>query len=380
MEILLRNILLNSSVNVATEQVINAFLKSPDSFEDVKSTINAYVIFNKYYYETYEQIYNKLVSSCSRQDLRQFLDIFTLNYKIEQKDIVDSSDIYLLYHLKPINFMFQLYTSKINSFCYAHSNNFKLKNDLANKYKLYDFLRRMKILRFNFQQIFKIYNLYRCSQLTEDDKIFLDFFLNAIYPNMVSILDSMAFILQFEFNIIPNIDLNNPIDLGRISLFNSKFLLVLKETPINIFQKWFNEIKQLRHAMVHRIPYYNVQMLGDEETELFNRKQKELGEMSIKYLCEFDKIKQKYDEAIKTDINVAQNILNELNKTAKENDEKIKTKHEEMTLLGPFTGIFTDDVEKNQLHHISRILLDIQKMFLVIDIIINYISEKKTLL
>lgn len=376
MKNLLQNLIDQSSVKPATEEVINSFLKDPYSFKDIKSTINSYVILSDNYCEIFRQLYNKLLVPCSPKDLRLFLDILILNYKIEKKNIIDPSDMYLFSNFEPLNLILQSYTSKINSFCYGYQAKYKLKNDYANRYRKYDFLRRMQMLRLNFIEIFKIYDPYHCKSLPEEQKLFLDFLLNSIYPNIVAILDSLAFILQYEFNIIPDINFRNTRDLAKISLFSKNFILELQKTSINNFIEWFKEIKQLRHSMSHRMPFYNVQVLGDNEIELFNAKQAELSKMSTKSLQEIELIRSEYNNAVKNNSKISKDILDKLTKTIRDHEVKIEDKHKKISSLGPFTGIFTDDVQENNLHHISRILLDIQKMFLAIDIVINYIADR----
>ena len=377
MKDLLCNLIKTSSIKLTTQDVIKRFMASQNSFCDIKSSINAYAIFNDNYYTYYEKILNKLTVSFPRQYLRLFLDILIVNYKIEKKDLIDQSDIYLCSHFSPLNITFSLYVPKINSFCYGYNKYFKLQNPQADKYKLYDFLRRMEILRFNFSEVFKIYNPYRYEQLSEKEKIHLDFLLNSIYPNMVSILDSLAFILQFEFNIISNIDLSNARDRIRISLFNKNFLQALRGTNISDFQEWFNEIKELRHAMVHRMPFYNVQIFSKEETKVFQQKKTELDKMSVKHLRELDTIREEYNKAIKEESEKYQEIYKKMNELIREHDEKANLKHQEIISIGSFTGIFTDDAYENTLHHMSRILLDINKMYMIIDIVLEYIKSRK---
>ena len=298
MKDLLCNLIKTSSIKLTTQDVIKRFMASQNSFCDIKSAINAYAIFNDNYYAYYKTIFTQLRISFPMEDLRLFLDILIVNYKTEKKNVIDQSDVYLCSHFFPLNIVPSLYIPKINSFCYGYAKPYKLLNSQANKYKLFDFLRRLQILHFNFTEILKIYDPYRYEQLSEKEKIHLDFLLNSIYPNMVSILDSLAFILQFEFNIISNIDLSNAKDRIRISLFNKNFLQALRGTNIGDFQEWFNEIKALRHAMVHRMPFYNVQIFSKEETKVFQQKQAELDKMSVKHLRGLDTIRNEYNNAI----------------------------------------------------------------------------------
>lgn len=377
MKDLLHNLIKTSSIKLATKPVIKRFIESPGYFRDIKGSINSYAIFNDDYYVYYKAIFNKLRLSFPMEDLRLFLDILIVNYKTEKKNLIDQSDIYLCSHFFPLNIIPFLYTPKINSFCYGYAKYYKLQNSQANKYKLYDFLRRLQILRFNFSEILKIYDPYRYEQLSEKEKIHLDFLLNSIYPNIVSILDSLAFILQFEFNVIPNIDLNNRKDRTRISLFNRNFLQTLRDTNISIFQEWFNEIKELRHAMVHRMPFYNVQIFSTEETKLFQQKKEELDNMSVEYLRKLDVIREEYNKAIKEESERYQEIYKEMDKVIKVHDEQTTLKHQEIVSIGSFTGIFTDDAYENTLHHISRTFLDINKMYMIIDIVLKYIKNKK---
>lgn len=377
MKNLLNNLIKTSTIKLATQDTIKRFIESPRSSRDIKSSINAYAIFNDNYYTYYKAIFNKLRTSFPMEDLRLLLDILIVNYKTEKKNLIDQSDVYLCSHFFPLHIVPSLYIPKINSFCYGYLKCYKLQNSQANKYKLYDFLRRLQILRFNFTEMLKIYDPYRYEQLTEKEKIHLDFLLNSIYPNIVSILDSLAFILQFEFNIIPDIDLNNPKARTRISLFNKNFLQALQDTPIGDFQEWFNEIKELRHAMVHRMPFYNVQIFNNEETKLFQQKKDEFDNMSVEYLRKLDTMREEYNKAIKEESGKHQEIYNEMDKFIREHDEKAKLKHQEMVSIGSFTGIFTDDAYENTLHHISRTFLDVNKMYMIIDIVLEYIKNKK---
>ena len=377
MKDLLCNLIKTSSIKLTTQDVIKRFMASQNSFCDIKSLINAYAIFNDNYYAYYKAIFTKLRISFPMEDLRLFLDILIVNYKTEKKNVIDQSDVYLCSHFFPLNIVPSLDIPKINSFCYGYAKPYKLQNSQANKYKLFDFLRRLQILHFNFTEILKIYDPYRYEQLSEKEKIHLDFLLNSIYPNMVSILDSLAFILQFEFNIISNIDLSNAKDRIRISLFNKNFLQALRGTNIGDFQEWFNEIKALRHAMVHRMPFYNVQIFSKEETKVFQQKQAELDKMSVKHLRELDTIRNEYNKAIEEESEKYQEIYKKMKKLIREHDEKANLKHQEIISIGSFTGIFTDDAYENTLHHMSRILLDINKMYMIIDIVLEYIKSRK---
>lgn len=378
MKNLLHDLIATSSIKLTAKPVIKRFMESPGSFQDIKSSINAYAIFNDNYYAYYKAIFNKLRLSFPMEDLRLFLDMLIVNYKTEKKILIDQSDVYLCSHFFPLNIVPSLYIPKINSFCYGYAKCYKLQNSQANKYKLYDFLRRLQILRFNFAEMVKIYGPYRYEQLSEKEKIHLDFLLNSIYPNIVSILDSLAFILQFEFNIIPDIDLNNPKTRSRISLFNTNFLQALQNTRISDFQEWFNEIKELRHAMVHRMPFYNTQIFSKEETKLFEQKKEELDNMSVEHLRKLDTLGEEYNKAIKEKSERYQKIYREMNELIRKHDEQATIKHQEMLAIGSFTGIFTDDAYENALHHISRTFLDANKMYMVIDIVLEYIKNKKT--
>lgn len=377
MKNLLNNLIKTSTIKLATQDTIKRFIESPRSSRDIKSSINAYAIFNNNYYAYYKAIFTELRISFPMEDLRLFLDILIVNYKIEKKNLIDQSDLYLCSHFFPLNVVPSLCIPKINSFCYGYEKCYKLQNSRANKYMLYDFLRRLQILRFNFTEMLKIYDPYRYEQVSEKEKIHLDFLLNSIYPNIVSILDSLAFILQFEFKIIPGIDLNNPKSRTRISLFNKNFLQALQHTHINDFQEWFNGIKELRHAMVHRMPFYNVQIFSKEETKLFQQKKEELDNMSMEYLRKLDAMREEYNKAIKEESERYQEIYKEMDKVIKEHDKQTTFKHQEMVSIGSFTGIFTDDAYENTLHHISRTFLDINKMYMTIDIVLEYIKNKK---
>ena len=66
-----------------------------------------------------------------------------------------------------------------------------------------------------------------------------------------------------------------------------------------------------------------------------------------------------------------------MKKLIREHDEKANLKHQEIISIGSFTGIFTDDAYENTLHHMSRILLDINKMYMIIDIVLEYIKSRK---
>ena len=100
--------------------------------------------------------------------------------------------------------------------------------------------------------------------------------------------------------------------------------------------------------------------------------------MSVGYLRQLDAIREEYNKAIREESERHQEIYKKMNKVIKEHDEQTALKHQEMVSIGSFTGIFTDDAYENTLHHISRILLDINKMYMIIEIVLEHIKNKKT--
>ncbi|MDE3277951.1 MAG: hypothetical protein PUK73_06230 [Spirochaetota bacterium] len=99
--------------------------------------------------------------------------------------------------------------------------------------------------------------------------------------------------------------------------------------------------------------------------------------MSVEYLRKLDVIREEYNKAIKEESERYQEIYKEMDKVIKVHDEQTTLKHQEIVSIGSFTGIFTDDAYENTLHHISRTFLDINKMYMIIDIVLKYIKNKK---
>ena len=60
MKDLLNTLIKTSSIQLASQNVIKQFIESPHSHPNIKSSVNAYAIFNDYYYKIYEKIYDKL--------------------------------------------------------------------------------------------------------------------------------------------------------------------------------------------------------------------------------------------------------------------------------------------------------------------------------
>jgi len=105
--------------------------------------------------------------------------------------------------------------------------------------------------------------------------------LNAFYLNLCGALDNLAWALQYENNLVPNVEETGQ---GRqqINLFGNAFLKALEKVAPNItsairqHSAWNTDLRDLRDPAVHRIPIYAVPgVVNEKQADEFKKLQEE---------------------------------------------------------------------------------------------------------
>ncbi len=88
--------------------------------------------------------------------------------------------------------------------------------------------------------------------------------LNAIYLNLCGALDNLAWALQYEHQLLENVEETTGRKRFQVNLFNSKFLKALESftgtlvTALQEHDRWYKDLRDLRDPAAHRIPIYAV--------------------------------------------------------------------------------------------------------------------------
>ncbi len=92
------------------------------------------------------------------------------------------------------------------------------------------------------------------------DTTVVNIHINSFYINMFGALDNLAWALQHEFELIPDVSENNK--QQSIGFFNKNFIKKFREkapeqaNSIQSFSDWYSEAKKLRDPPAHRMPLY----------------------------------------------------------------------------------------------------------------------------
>ncbi|MDA3800391.1 MAG: hypothetical protein PF692_15105 [Kiritimatiellae bacterium] len=103
-------------------------------------------------------------------------------------------------------------------------------------------------------------------------------FINAFYLNLRGALDNLAWILQFELNIIKTVSTTSSSDRMKISLFGKDFLKSLADLNadliniINNVKTWGVDLAKFRDPAAHRIPLYVPHSIIDTQEQLKEHK------------------------------------------------------------------------------------------------------------
>jgi hypothetical protein len=137
-----------------------------------------------------------------------------------------------------------------------------LKSATASLHILDGFQRRVFLMqanRFHIEHVAKpgrkeVLNVYQCSELNVH--------LNSYYVQLRGALDNLAWGLHYEFAILGPQTEADPRTRSRCNLFDNRFLAPLQDTHTKLAvmlrgkQQWFEEFKERRDPVAHRIPLY----------------------------------------------------------------------------------------------------------------------------
>ncbi len=357
--------------------------KAITSKENINYTINGWALYSSDYYSNLQKAYKFLDKTGKLFDydaLEEFLNIFVLSYKLEQhSNKVDISDLYFFssfqFPYRDLSYFSGAMLDLITLYM-----NLPLRNNYAKQYRI-GMLRRFFMLKKSIESLASIYDLKRIDQLTEDESFSLDINLNFLYLNLLAIFDCLAFILQFELNIIEQFNINEVQQWRKISLFGKEFFKnPLIREKLLCFSSWEKEIKKIRHSVAHRLPCNYTPVLFPEELaerEQLLRKQLQFSQ-SLYDECRPDI--EKIRLAAKTgSLEKWAKMQEEFDKKLNEKEMRNIEEHKKIYQLGCFSGIFINDILQSPKHHIARILLDLNKFFVVVNIIANsfFVQIKK---
>lgn len=133
----------------------------------------------------------------------------------------------------------------------------RLRNSDAKYYMQYGAGRRLSMIFYGYMRISQIVHPERESPLSHDEHQELSVDINVIYMNLRGILDNFAWCMLYEkdSSLINQIHAN---DIGLFSkAFRKKFSLFSNiQTDIQKHDKWFEDLKDKRDPVAHRIPLY----------------------------------------------------------------------------------------------------------------------------
>lgn len=341
---------------------------------------NGFGLISETYHEQLQKITNifdnnKVLYSYTKLDFYFSLIIF--NHILEKSNSCDNSDTEFLSYFDFPSTSFDILNAKLTELYMDRYDRLGTvyTNQDAYIFSIYGVQRRLKLLLKNIESINSIYNIERITQLTDNEKDILDMHINFIYPNISAILDCLAFFIQFQSDILTSFDKNNIYHFKKVNLFSEKFL---KKIPqLVYFIHWNKEIKnKLRHPISHRIPFYNPKTLSEDEM----KKEYELNSEIIKITIggykteEYLRLREEQKQA--TNISDITSTNKKIDDYVNNNiDTKCDKIREEINNIGVFSGLFTNN-ENNQ-YHISRILLDIEKLIFIINLVTDLYSNKK---
>jgi hypothetical protein len=102
----------------------------------------------------------------------------------------------------------------------------------------------------------------RGNQLDPDLTTDLNIHLNAFYLNLCGALDNLAWMLAYNFGLLPNLSENQKKHRSFCNLFGTPFLSSLEQRlpdlirTLREYQSWNRDIRKFRDPAAHRIPLY----------------------------------------------------------------------------------------------------------------------------
>jgi len=182
-----------------------------------------------------------------------------------------------------------------------------IQSKIANEYLQQGVCRRLKVIGRSCQNIFDIFPPNRQTVLSSDELNDIQINLHAFLINVHGILDNIAWVYIWEFDVKSLQDARNR---KKVSLFNKEIQDLLnvdlkKNLNTEDFKSWFREYAKIyRDALAHRIPVYVPPFQITLENGIrFNELNQEINDMFFK--AEFDNAKLQ-------ELYVAQNKLTEI--------------------------------------------------------------------
>jgi hypothetical protein len=164
-----------------------------------------------------------------------------------------------------------------------------LSNLQARHFALYGVGRRYGILWSAFRSILETVPVNRTTPLTGDEGKAVSRDLNAIYINIVGVIDNYAWVLRHEMGSAAI----RALPANRVGLFAKAFLKDPCFAPLaprlKPFQAWFTELRSRRDPAAHQIPLYVPPTALDPE-DLQSYRQIEAEIASLTPLQEFTRI------------------------------------------------------------------------------------------
>lgn len=350
---------------------------------NISSTINGYAIYSPKYNELLTQMDIWLHTHLILVDigaLKNFVDVFLVRYNMPPCTTplpIDPSDVWLFSNFSvPMHSLIQL-PSKILQYI-DKVNALKLNNNDAQRYRYFGVSRRLFFILHSLFAFNEIYSLKRTKQLTDKEEFQLDMILNFLYVNLMATFDCLAWVLQSEFNFIAPFDPDK--NRGKINLFyGSEFKKQFVTTNLSMFETWQKEVRDMRHAMAHRLPYNMTNVLTAEQMAQQQRLLADMCQQTVDFGKEQharNNLAQLVEHGTEEEFFAKQQELHEM---YEQFDRSNTEKYNEYSNIGLFTGTFSNDITRESpLQHLGRILFDIHKFCAVIDIVCEFIQRHQS--
>lgn len=387
MQALLNELLKDTTVKLLTPEALETykgeqlclFRNKPPSLR-ISSTINGYAIYSSKYNELLNKMYiwlDKHVPLTDIGELKNFVDVFLVRHKIPPCTTpipIDPCDVWLFSNFSVPMHSLMLLPSKILQYI-DKINALQLNNNDAQRYRYFGASRRLFFMQHSLRSFNQIYSLHRTKQLTDNEEFQLDLLLNFLYVNLIATFDCLAWVLQCEFNFIT--PFNPKKDKRKINLFHGdEFKKQFITTNLSMFETWQKEVRNMRHAMAHSLPYNMTNVLTAEQMAQQQRLLAEMCQQTVEFGKEQharNNLAQLVEHGTEEEYFAKQQELHEMyEKFDRANTEK----YNEYSNVGLFTGTFSNDITLEvPLQHLGRILFDIHKFCAVIDIVCTFIQQ-----
>lgn len=133
--------------------------------------------------------------------------------------------------------------------------------------------RRLRILHRNIGVIFAVAYPRREGPLSDEEQVDLTLHLNSFYLHIRGCLDNLAWCLTYELGLLGAAKEDDRSAVQKVNLSGREFLRELESIAPEVaaslrkHSQWFQELKDLRDPVAHRIPIYAVPSVlnADEE-------------------------------------------------------------------------------------------------------------------